>query len=95
MTERPRPSQTIRRFDVFAEFTRLKQQKEGKPLDEAKGYGIWLAKVVAARRFRPASESKSTSDERPGVKDRGKRAPESTHERFRSLNDVPQTDEVF
>jgi hypothetical protein len=42
------PQQAIRRFDVFAEYTRQERQEKGYPEDEAKGYGIWLAKVVAA-----------------------------------------------
>src|ERR671916_1887382 len=45
------PQAPIRRFDVFAEVNRLNALAEGRPEDEAKGYGIWLAKVVAGRRF--------------------------------------------
>ncbi len=45
------PKRTIRRFDVFAEVKRLEALAEGRPEDEAKGYGVWLAKVVAGRRF--------------------------------------------
>ena len=45
------PLKSIRRFDVFAEVNRLKALQEGRPEDEAKGYGIWLAKVVAGRRY--------------------------------------------
>jgi hypothetical protein len=47
----PRPKQAIRRFDVFAEYHRLERLRQGMPADEAKGYGLWLAKVVAARKF--------------------------------------------
>jgi hypothetical protein len=46
-----KPHAMIRRFDVFAEYTRQQAIEEGMPPDEAKGYGLWLAKVVAARRF--------------------------------------------
>ena len=47
----PKPRHPIRRFDVFAEYRKQEQQDQGTPEDEAKGYGLWVAKVVAARRF--------------------------------------------
>jgi len=37
------PNQPIRRFDVFAEYTRQDRLEQGDAEDEAKGYGIWLA----------------------------------------------------
>ncbi len=46
-----RPQLAIRRFDVFAEYHRLDRLRYGMPAEEAKGYGLWLAKVVAARKF--------------------------------------------
>jgi hypothetical protein len=46
-----KPRQPIRRFDVFAEFRRQEEQSHGMPADQAKGYGLWIAKVVAARKF--------------------------------------------
>ena len=55
----PKPRAPIRRFDVFAEYNRLKgmeQEKLSGP--KAKGYGLWLAKVVAARKFGRVSEDK-------------------------------------
>ena len=45
------PRQEIRRFAVFAEYTRNERREKGYLEDEATGYGIWLAKVVAPRRF--------------------------------------------
>jgi hypothetical protein len=33
------PNATIRRFDVFAEYTRQQAIEEGMPPDTAKGYG--------------------------------------------------------
>ena len=36
---------------MFAEVNRLKALQDGRPADQAKGYGIWLAKVVAGRRY--------------------------------------------
>jgi hypothetical protein len=83
------PQQAIRRFDVFAEYSRQEREEKGYPADEAKGYGVWLAKVVAARRFGTKSESsgkaKSTSH-----KDEPPEEP-----KFRSLGDELQTDATF
>jgi hypothetical protein len=85
-----KPKAKIRRFDVFAEYTRLERLQEGLQEDEAKGYGIWLAKVVAARKFGRL---------KPEVKKTGKLSPEEAAERatrkFRVLSGVEQTDEVF
>src|SRR5512143_2288535 len=60
-----KPNRPIRRFDVFAEYQRLKAlNKDRLPPDAAKGYGIWLAKLVAARKFsktrKPEGEEKET-----------------------------------
>jgi len=47
-----KPAAPIRRFDVFAEWNRLKGVNELKlPEEEAKAYGLAVAKVVAARKF--------------------------------------------
>jgi hypothetical protein len=45
------PRAAIRRFDVFAEYHRLEARAQGMAGDRAKGHGLWLAKIVAARRF--------------------------------------------
>lgn len=83
------PRQAIRRFDVFAEYTRQERLDKGYPEDEAKGYGIWLAKVVAARRFGKASApSSSPTSQEP------KAAP-TDEPKFRFVGDEPQTDETF
>ena len=82
------PHQPIRRFDVFAEYTRQERREKGYPEDEAKGYGIWLAKVVAARRFGQKSAADST---KPAPK-RDRTEEEPT---FRSVGDELQTDETF
>jgi hypothetical protein len=83
------PNMAIRRFDVFAEYTRQERLSKGYPEDEAKGYGIWLAKVVAARRFGKSGDSKSTT---PKSKSSGETAAEP---KFRSVGDELQTDEIF
>lgn len=59
-----KPRQAIRRFDVFAEYNRLKTEAEGRPADEAKAYGIWLAKVVAARKFARTAEKRQQLTDR-------------------------------
>jgi hypothetical protein len=82
------PHQPIRRFDVFAEYTRQERRDKGVPEDQAKGYGIWLAKVVASRRFGQTSAAEST---KPAQKrDRTEEEPQ-----FRSVGDELQTDETF
>lgn len=80
------PRQPIRRFDVFAEYTRQERRKKGYPADEAKGYGIWLAKVVASRRF---GQSSGEDHGKPARKE-GEEEP-----KFRSLSDELQTDQTF
>jgi hypothetical protein len=79
-----KPRAAVRRFDVFAEYNRLKGLKEeGLSAAQAKGYGLWLAKVVAAQKFgrlpRPSGEKK------------GERKKTKWHE----LSGVPQTDKLF
>lgn len=86
--EATHPRQPIRRFDVFAEYTRQEREAKGLPEDEAKGYGIWLAKVVAARRFGQGGD--------PGSGKSHKRDGEHEEEpKFRSVGEELQTDETF
>jgi hypothetical protein len=48
----PRPQAEIRRFDIFAEWNRLKARTQHHlPEAEARAYGLAVAKVVAARKF--------------------------------------------
>jgi hypothetical protein len=91
MTETPAiaPRQAICRFDVFAEYTRQERLKKGYPEDEAKGYGIWLAKVVASRRFGASGESKTTKSRAH------KTEPQEPEPKVRSVGDELQTDETF
>jgi hypothetical protein len=46
-----KPHAMIRRFDVFAEYTRQQAIGDGIAPDVAKGYSLWLAMEVAARRW--------------------------------------------
>jgi hypothetical protein len=89
-TAAEKPARPIRRFDVFAEFSRLDGLKDGMDAEEARGYGIWLAKVVAARKFgrtRPHEEGEGTSGKR--------REPPKRQGKWRLLGDEPQTDTLF
>ena len=89
--DQPPPRKAVRRFDVFAEVNRLEALKDGKPEDEAKGYGIWLAKVVAARRFGTTSERDS---DRSRPRDAGRTGQQAAPD-FRSVGGELQTDETF
>jgi len=83
-----KPKARIRRFDVFAEYTRLEQRRDGAPEDVSKGYAIWLAKVVAARKFgrlKVKASGSLTAEEKAG-RAAGK---------FRSLSGIEQRDTVF
>jgi hypothetical protein len=53
MTEKAAiPSAQIRRFDIFAEWNRLKaRNKHHMSAGDARAYGLAVAKVVAARKF--------------------------------------------
>jgi hypothetical protein len=48
----PTPQQEIRRFDIFAEWNRLKaNQQLHLSAPESRAYGLAVAKIVAARKF--------------------------------------------
>jgi hypothetical protein len=85
------PKRAIRRFDVFAEVNRLKALDEGRPADEAKGYGIWLAKVVAGRRF----GAKRDDHDRPRIRQEGEPPAHTAEGKFKSAGGEMQTDEIF
>lgn len=84
-----RPKAPIRRFDVFAEYTRLEKLREGMPPDVAKGYAIWLAKVVAARKFGRLKPHQMRMA--PGTV----KVVEKEPKKFRSLGGKEQTDKAF
>jgi hypothetical protein len=85
-----KPRAKIRRFDVFAEYTRLEQRRDGAPADVSKGYAIWLAKVVAARKFGRLKAEHKTSGKLTGEEKAGQ-----AERKFRSLSGIEQTDTVF
>lgn len=80
------PAKSVRRFDVFAEFTRQERLEKGDPADVAKGYGIWLAKVVASRKFGSKPETNAEQERHKA---------EREGQKFRSIGDDEQTNEVF
>lgn len=87
-----KPRFPIRRFDVFADFNRIKNESEGMPQAKAKGDAIWLAKVVAGRRGGTAA---APSKPEPDRRERAGREERPEDEGFRSAGGVPQTDAVF
>jgi hypothetical protein len=89
-----KPRAPVRRFDVFAEYNKLEALRDGRPLDEAKGHGLWVAKVVASRRFGP---SRGSGPPPTGPRDASGRLaePEGEPEKFKSLSGEPQTDALF
>ena len=63
------PQAEIRRFDVFAEWNRLKARHHHHwPEPQAQAYGLAVAKVVAARKF-AGPRSQQISEWRPRLKE--------------------------
>jgi hypothetical protein len=87
-----RPRMPIRRFDVFAEYERLKGLKQGLDESHAEGYGVWVAKVVASGRRGQVGEKKP-SPGLSGAEREPKREPEK--QEWHMLGDEPQTAETF
>jgi hypothetical protein len=83
---RHKPANPIRRFDVFAEYRKQDEQDHGMPADKAKGYGLWVAKVVAARKFGRLKERETVSEDEEKRRKRRK---------WRILSGEPQTDRLF
>src|SRR5215470_16194232 len=82
-----KPKAAVRRFDIFAEYNRRKATQEGQSAAQAKGYGLWLAKLVAARRFgRTKKEAAAPSEHEAEARRRRK---------WHDLSGVPQTDKLF
>jgi len=81
-----KPDKPIRRFDIFAEYRKLDAQADGMKVDQAKGYGLWVAKVVAARKFGRLKREPPLSDEEEKRRKRRK---------WKVLSGVRQTDALF
>jgi hypothetical protein len=86
------PKAPIRRFDVFAEYTKQKAVQDGMPEDEAEGYGLWVAKVVASRRYGGAP---ITQPPRKGDGEKEDEAPKEKKPKWHLLGHEPQTAELF
>ena len=88
-----KPERPIRRFDVFAEYRRQEEEARGMPADEAQGYGLWVAKVVAGRRFGGAKSREHGQD---GQR-RGHEAPAGrlVDGKWHALDGEPQTAALF
>ncbi len=85
-----KPRAPIRRFDVFAEYNRIKAQKEDQlPATRAKGYGLWVAKVVAAQRYGRMPRPKGEEKEKTEAEKRTEKA------RWHELSGIAQTDKLF
>ncbi len=97
MTEtQVKPRAPIRRFDVFAEYNRLKGLDRGLDEAHAKGYGLWVAKVVASGAGRRAGKAHEPHEQHaePG------QGAERSHDTaiattWHELNGEPQTDALF
>jgi hypothetical protein len=89
----PKPRMPIRRFDVFAEYERLKGLKQGMDEAHAEGYGVWVAKVVASGGGRRAGAAKTASA--GGHREAGERGEQPAEQGWHLLGDEPQTDETF
>lgn len=86
-----KPRMPIRRFDVFADYHRVKNEERGMAEGPAKGRAIWAAKVVAGRRYGgvPATgPNAGKAGGKPGAE------PAEDGE-FHVIGGVPQTDQTF
>ncbi len=89
-----KPKAPIRRFDVFAEYNRIKAIKEDKMTQaKAKGYGLWVAKVVAAQKF--GRLPRPTREEREKQKAKTPEEKEKEKKAWHELSGVVQTDKLF
>ena len=93
-----KPERPIRRFDVFAEYRKQDEERKGLPEDEAMGYGLWVAKVVAARRFGAGTlKDRHAKDKARGTDDGDKddRRDQLVDGKWHALDGEPQTDALF
>ena len=89
------PKAPVRRFDVFAEYTRQKALQDGMDEAEAEGYGLWVAKVVASRKYGGAPITQALHKKEG---EEGKKASTAAHPKtpeWHELDGKPQTDKLF
>jgi hypothetical protein len=92
------PRLPIRRFDVFAEYNRQEALAKGVPEDEAAGYGLWVAKVVASgggRGRSPFSPAAPRERDSAGRTPPPEEAAPARGEKWHVLGGEPQTDTLF
>lgn len=87
-----KPRMPIRRFDVFAEYQRLKGLQQGMDEAHAEGYGLWVAKVVASGRRQRADTPRDKVSE-PGTS--AEQREEGGAREWHVLGGEPQTDVLF
>jgi hypothetical protein len=91
-----KPERQIRRFDVFAEYRKQEEEEKGQPEDEAMGYSLWVAKVVAARRFGGAKAKDRHDKDHHGKHEHDGAAREHLVDgKWHTLDGEPQTDALF
>jgi hypothetical protein len=90
------PRLPIRRFDVFAEYNRQEALAKGMPEDEAAGYGLWVAKVVASGGGRGRSPFSPSAPRGSGhAAPPAEGAAAEPDEKWHSLGGEPQTAALF
>ena len=90
------PRRPIRRFDVFAEYSRQEALAKGVLTDEAAGYGLWVAKVVASGGGRGRSPvHRAAPREGAGSARTAEGATTEQDAKWHYLGDEPQTDALF
>src|SRR5690349_10691583 len=91
-----KPRRAIRRFDVFAEYNRLKALDKGMDEPHAEGYGLWLAKVVASgggRRVGSRHTVPAGPQEDAGRREGSRQAP--ARQEWHEPGGEPQTHALF
>ena len=88
-----KPDKTIRRFDVFAEYRKQEQQEKGDSEAEARGYGLWVAKVVASRRY--GSRGAAGEGGKGGAEGGDGKGGPQRQGPWHLLDGEPQTDALF
>ena len=87
-----KPRASIRRFDVFAEYSRLKALKLGLDEPHARGYGLWVAKVVASGGGRRGAAEPHAARPPEGAAEQHE---EAHQQEWHTLSGEPQTDALF
>src|SRR5215212_537079 len=85
----------IRRFDVFAEYQRQEALTDGIPADEAAGYGLWVAKVVASRTYGRALVKGTPPQVRERAAQQETAAEGRARPKWHTLEGQAQTDALF